>query len=508
VVRIAKVKTITGLAKEVAKLRTAHKKIVHCHGVFDLLHIGHIRYFEQAKRMGDILIVTVTPDRFVDKGPHRPAFPETLRAESVASLSCVDFVAINKWATAEETLRLLRPDVYVKGSEFKITSTDMTGKIAREEQVVREIGATLAFTEDIIFSSSNLINRYLSNFPEEVQQYLDLFRHRYTLEAVIDVIEQMSPLKVLVIGDAIIDEYQYCDAIGKSSKDPVLALKYHSRDLFAGGVLAVANHVANFADEVNLVTILGETDSHEEFIRSQLHTNVSPNFITKRNAPTLIKRRFIDGYSLNKLLEVYIIDDSGLPPEEDSQVCRWLQEQLPQYDLVLIADFGHGTISDSMVDTLVKNAPFLAINTQANAGNRGFHTVTRYPHADYVCIAEHEIRLEMRDESGKIRPMMEELTDKLGCSKFVVTRGRKGCYVGGHPGEFVAVPSFAQRIVDRVGAGDAFLSVTALAAFLKAPGEVLGFIGNAVGSLAVEIVGNKKSIDKLSLKKYITSLLK
>jgi rfaE bifunctional protein nucleotidyltransferase chain/domain len=508
VVQNPKIKTIAELAKKVAELRSAHMKIVHCHGVFDLLHIGHIRYFKQAKQMGDILVVTVTPDRFVDKGPHRPAFPEMLRAESVASLDCVDFVAINESPTAEETLRLLRPDFYVKGSEFKNTSTDMTGKIAREEQVVREIGATLAFTEDIVFSSSNLINRYLSNFPEEMQEYLDLFRRRYTLEEVIDVLERMSSLSVLVIGDAIIDEYQYCYAIGKSSKDPVLALKYHSQDLFAGGVLAVANHVANFAKEVKLLTILGENDSYEEFIRSQLHANISPIFITKKNAPTVTKRRFIDGYSLNKLLEVYIIDDSALLPEEDSQVCRCLQEHLPQYDLVLAADFGHGAISKLTVNTLVENAPFLAINTQANAGNRGFHTVTRYPHADYICIAEHEIRLEMRDENGEIPPMMEELADKLGCSKFVVTRGRKGCYVCDCVGEFVAVPSFAQRIVDRVGAGDAFLSITALAAFLKAPSEVLGFIGNAVGSLAVEIVGNKKSIDKLSLKKYITALLK
>lgn len=503
-----KIKTIDELAQIIKSSRAEQKKIVHCHGVFDLLHIGHIRYFEQARKLGDVLVVTVTPDRFVDKGPHRPAFPEHLRVEGVASLGCIDYVALNQWPTAEETLRVLQPDVYVKGSEFKQTGADMTGKIAREEKVVKEIGATLAFTEDIVFSSTNLINRYLSNFPEEVQQYLEFFRQRYTLQQVLDIIDSMAPLNVLVIGDTIIDEYQYCDVIGISSKDPAIAVKYQSHDVFAGGVLAVANHVANFANQVHLVTVIGERDSYEDFIRSQLSPNISPFFVYQPEAPTLVKRRFVEGYSLNKLFEVYVMDGNNISVEHELQVCTWLKKQLPQIDVAIAADFGHGAISKSIRNTLVRRAPFLAINTQANAGNRGFNTITRYPHADYVCIAEHEIRLEMRDVSGKLRPMMDFLAQKIDCSHFVVTRGKKGCYVRGSSGEFVAVPSFGQQVVDRVGAGDAFLSVTAMAAALKAPDEILGFIGNVVGALAVQMMGNRKAIDKSSVQKLIVSLLK
>jgi rfaE bifunctional protein nucleotidyltransferase chain/domain len=305
--KMMKIKELQELAEISKKLREDGKKIVHCHGVFDLLHIGHIRYFGQARKMGDVLVVTITPDRYVDKGSHRPAFTETLRAEAVASLDCVDYVAINLWPTAEETLRLLRPDVYVKESEFKDTSSDMTGKIAKEEKVVREIGAKIAFTEDIVFSSTNLINRYLSNLPKEIEKYLEFFRERYTLEELLALIDNMASLNILVIGDTIIDEYQYCDAIGMSSKDPALALKYQSHDMFDGGVLAVANHVANFAKSVELVTIVGEENRHENFIRSQLQSNVSPNFWIQPNAPTLIKRRFLDSYSFNKLFEILLI---------------------------------------------------------------------------------------------------------------------------------------------------------------------------------------------------------
>ena len=212
------------------------KKAVLCHGVFDLLHIGHIRHFQQARQAGDILVVTLTPDTFVDKGPQRPAFPQDLRLEGIASLDCVDYVALNPWPTADNLLRKLKPDFYAKGAEFKNAGADRVGKIAGELAVLDEIGASMIFTEDIVFSSSNLINRYFSNQSREHQEYMGLFRQRHSLEGIQKVLDDMAGLKVLVLGDTILDEYQYGDVVGKSSKDPVLAMRYKSQDLFAGGV--------------------------------------------------------------------------------------------------------------------------------------------------------------------------------------------------------------------------------------------------------------------------------
>lgn len=502
-----KIKTLEELKPLLDRARTEERKLVHCHGVFDLLHIGHIRYFEQAKQMGDLLIVTLTPDRFVDKGPGRPAFAEALRAESIASLDAVDYVVVNQWPTAEETLRLLRPDIYVKGWEFKDVASDPTGKMALEAEVVREVGAELAFAGDVVFSSSNLINRYFTHQPEELKSYLDLFRQRASIEGISALFERMEGLKVLVVGDAILDAYQYCDAIGKSSKDPTLAMKYRNEDLFAGGVLAVANHVAGFAGKVDLLTVLGEENPQEEFIRGQLHDNVSPTFFYQPNAPTLTKRRFIDAYSLNKLLEVYEMDDSGLPQKAATAFNNWLRERIKDYDLVIAADFGHGAIGEETV-RLLQKAPFLAVNTQANAGNRGFNTIGRYPGADFGCLAEHELRLEYRDTRGEVRPYLAHLVQRLGASRFVVTLGRRGCEVCNGQGEFIKVPTFARNAVDRVGAGDAFFSVASLAAVLDAPDEMIAFCGSIAGSLAVEIVGNQKSIDRMAAQKFVTALLK
>ncbi|MFC1895550.1 adenylyltransferase/cytidyltransferase family protein, partial [Thermodesulfobacteriota bacterium] len=222
----SKIVSLEELSQKVSVLKAQDKRVVHCHGCFDLLHIGHIRYLRQAENMGDVLVVTITPDRFVDKGPHRPVFTENLRAEAIASLDGVDYVAINRWPTAEETLRLVRPNVYVKGSDFNGVESDMTGKLAAETEVAGEIGAVLAFTEDIVFSSTNLINRFFKTFPEDVHQYLNLFRTRYSTDDVRHLLNGMASLKVLVIGDTILDDYHFCHTIGASSKDPVLAVQY------------------------------------------------------------------------------------------------------------------------------------------------------------------------------------------------------------------------------------------------------------------------------------------
>jgi rfaE bifunctional protein nucleotidyltransferase chain/domain len=156
-----KILNLDELAERINLLRTKDKEIVHCHGCFDLIHPGHIKYFQASKEMGDILVVTVTPDVYVDKGPGRPVFNESLRVASIAALECVDYVAINKWPTAEKTLLLLRPDIYVKGQEFE-NLDDKTGKLQKEYEVIKEIGAELRFTHEIVFSSSKLLKDYFT----------------------------------------------------------------------------------------------------------------------------------------------------------------------------------------------------------------------------------------------------------------------------------------------------------------------------------------------------------
>jgi rfaE bifunctional protein kinase chain/domain/rfaE bifunctional protein nucleotidyltransferase chain/domain len=503
-----KILPIEELAAAIEKLKAQGKTVVQCHGVFDLLHVGHIRHFEHAKRFGDILIVTVTPDRFVNKGPDRPVFADAHRAWAIAALACVDYVAVNRWPTAIDTIRLLQPDIFVKGSEYRDASKDRTGNISLEEQSVRDVGGRIEFTDDVVFSSSKLINRFFGVFPEKTGQFLGAFSAKRQSGDILRYLEDARSLNVLVLGETIIDEYQYCETLGKAGKEPILVARHISSERFPGGILAVANHVAAICDRVTMLTSLGEIDSQEEFVREHTQAKIEKIFLKVPGVPTIVKRRFLDSYPFQKLFEVYVMGDSEQQRALSGVLARTLVEILPEYDAVIVADYGHGLISPEVAEVLSHEAKFLAINTQVNAGNQGFNTVSKFRRADYICVSERELRLEARSLDGDLREIVQEVSHRLGAEQMMITRGGQGCSCYSSGEGFYEIPAFTAHVVDRVGAGDAVLSITALCAAQRAPIDVIGFIGNCVGSQAVGVVGNRSAIESVALARYIECLLK
>jgi rfaE bifunctional protein kinase chain/domain/rfaE bifunctional protein nucleotidyltransferase chain/domain len=506
---LGKIRDLQDLSGVVGALKAQGKKVVHCHGVYDLLHLGHIRHFNQAKTLGDVLVVTITPDKHVNKGPSRPAFTQDLRAEAISALDCVDYVAINQWPTAVETIKLLHPNYYVKGSDYRDPDEDLTGGIAHEERAIQSVGGQISFTDEITFSSSNLINRHMEVFPEETRSYLSDFSSRYSSDQVIGYLDGARALKVLVIGETIIDEYLYCETIGKSGKEPILAAKHLDSEKFAGGIVAVANNVSAFTDDSAMLTFLGGVDSQEDFVRENVNSNVEKIFLPMAdNAPTIVKRRFVEKYPFQKLFELYVMNDGEYNPAETEDLCLKLQEILPRFDVVLVLDYGHGMLAPEAVELICSQAKFLAINTQMNAGNRGFNTVSKYRRADFICVSEAEIRLEARSRRRDLREIVVEVSDNLSCDRVLITLGEKGCLCYDRNEGFSMVPAFATKVVDRVGAGDWVFSVASLCVAQGAPLETVGFIGNAAGAEAVATVGHRRSIERVPLYRHIESLLK
>jgi len=487
------------------RLESREVKIVHCHGVFDAIHIGHVRYLEEARRLGDILIVTLTQDQYLNKGFHRPAFIETLRAEAIAALACVDYVAISQGSSVVETIQALEPEIHVVGEEFRNQPSEA---ILKEKAAVEKTGGKLCYVDGMTSDVSQLNKQHWDVFSPQTREYLSLFSDRFSIEEIQNYFELCKPLRVLVVGDAIIDQYEYCEVIGKASKEPTLVGKFSSLDVFSGGALAIGNHVANFSDNVHLLSILGEQDSFEDFIRQHMSTDIHKTFLYKKGAPTTLKKRFVEAYLQTKLFETYVIDDRELSDKENDQLCSQLEFFLPQCDVVIVADFGHGMISKEAIDVLCNNAKFLAVNTQVNAGNRGFNTILKYHRADYVCLNESEFRLELRDRYGKLQDMIKEVSDRLGGAKVMSTKGKYGL-IGFDPNEgFCEVPSLATQIVDRIGAGDAVFALTSLFVSLGIPMEMVGFLGNIVGADAVSIVGNQRAVDRDALFRLIASVMR
>lgn len=503
-----KVRSVEALADVIAEAKAAGRVVVHAHGVFDLLHLGHVRHLEEARSHGDMLVVTVTADRFVNKGPGRPVFSGQLRAQMLAALEHVDYVAINEAPTAVTVLEALRPSVYVKGSDYANAEEDVTGGILDERAAVERHGGRLVFTDDITFSSSKLINRYLGVYDSELHAYLEDSRERDPLPRMLELLDRVKDQRVLLVGDTIIDEYRYVTPMAKAPKENIIATLYRDHEVFAGGIAAAANHVAAFCRQVDVVTCLGERDDGEALIRASLKPNVSLKAVTRRGKPTTRKTRFVDPGYVRKLFEVYDMDDAPLDGDEETELLAAL-EGIEDYDLVIVTDFGHGMITPRIIETLCSKARFLAVNTQTNSGNLGYNLITRYPRADYICIDAPEARLAVGDKFSDIAVIAgRTLPDRVRCPRLIITHGKHGCVshdvdVGTH-----RVPAFTNTVVDTVGAGDAFLAVTSPLAAAGGDLDLVAFIGNAAGAMKVGIVGHRSSVEKPALIKFITAILK
>ena len=500
-----KLKTLDELEKIV---ETSEKKVILCHGVFDLFHLGHLTHLKDAKKYADILIVTVTPDIYVNKGPGRPVFSERQRAEIIASLELVDYVGINEFPTAEETILKLKPDYFAKGAEFD-NKSDLDGAVLREKEVIESVGGQMIYTTDeVVYSSSNLINNFnYSLLTPEADAYLKDFRNNYTEEEVFSYLDKIKDTTVLVIGDAIIDEYVYGQAIGKSSKDPTLVIQENRSEIYAGGSLAVANHISEFCKKVILITYIGENGEHEDFIKSSLHNNIEFHFIYKKNSPTIVKKRFIDEYFGNKLLESYKINQEPLDSDQEKELIDLIDTYLPQSELALVSDFGHGLMENNVIHRICSTQNYLAVNAQCNAGNLGYNFISKYFKGNLFVIDEKELRMETRDRFSSIFKLLQQCYYKVNCDKIIVTRGSNGSDLCCDSNTYFC-PALATKIVDRVGAGDAFFAIASLASYVDAPPDIISFLGNVAGSLGVQIIGNKKHITEMDLRKSIHYLMK
>jgi rfaE bifunctional protein nucleotidyltransferase chain/domain len=504
-----KIRTVEEIAEMAAHARAAGCSVVLCHGVFDLMHMGHVRHLEAARREGDLLVVSVTEDRFVNKGPGRPAFPAPYRAEMLAAMACVDWVAISNWPTAEGVIRLLRPDVYVKGSDYRNVEDDVTGMIDTERAAVEEHGGRVIFTDDITYSSSSLINKHLGMFDPAVDGYLNPLREGDFLSRVLSAIDDVQGMKVLLVGDAIIDEYQYAAPMGKSAKENIIASRFERSEVFAGGVFAAANHVADFCREVEVVSCLGRQDSHEDLIRESMHPNVALNLVYREDAPTTRKCRFVEPGHMRKMFEIYHFNDTPLVDQPARQVRELIGDKASEFDLVIVTDFGHGLVGRQAIDLLTDKARFLAVNAQSNSANLGYNLITKYGRADYICIDEPEARLAMSDRFGDVGEVITVgLRSAVDCDRIIVTHGQYGCVTFEPDAGIARIPAFTRQVLDTVGAGDAFLAITSPLIAGGADMDVAGFVGNAVGAIKVGIVGHRTSVEKVPLKKFVTGLLK
>ena len=503
-----KIKQLKELSKIIAEHKSNGQKIVHCHGVFDLLHIGHIKHFEEAKTFGDILIVSITPDEFVNKGPGRPVFTTSLRLEALAALQSVDYVVANNLPSAEEIIKFLKPDIYLKGPDYKDHLKDITGKINDEESSVKSIGGEIQYTEDITFSSSSLLNKYGSLYSQDQEAFIRSIAKNNSFDSINQKIDSLKNLKVLIVGETIIDEYVFCEALGKSGKEPVLVLRDLETQKYLGGVLAIARHLNDFCGNVSVLSYLGENNEYKSFIENNIEENIHLNFFNKSNSPTIVKRRFVDNVDRKKVLGVYSINDDVLKENEDDKFIESFDKLSKEHDLVIVSDYGHGIVTPRIAEHISNSEKFVSLNAQVNAANIGTHNIRKYKDIYCLIINETELQHEMRQREGDVLKMAAKLRGLINANYISVTRGKEGAFLLNNRKLPVLCPGFATQVVDKIGSGDALLALLSACLYSKIDDDLSLFIASIAAAQSVETIGNSVPVNKVMLLKIISHFLK
>ncbi len=503
-----KILLLDTLIDKVESLKKEGKIVVQSHGIFDLIHPGIIEHLNSAKKLGDILIVTVIKDKDVRRGPGRPVFPGELRIENVASLEQVDYVCLVEDKIPFENVKRINPNIFAKGQAYKDRDQEIHEKIFQEEKGLYLGKCKIHETEGFPFSSSQIIRNFLDIYPKETKGFLENFSKKYKFEEIVKKIDSLKKLKVLLIGDGIIDEYHYCRTMGKSAKTSLVVNKYLNHEIFAGGVFAVANHIGGICDKVHLLTLLGKEDSREDFIQNNLKPNIHTKIFYREDGPTIVKKRYINEYLNQKLFEVNFMKDEVINERIEQEIINYLKSELPKYDLTIISDYGHGFITNKIIEVARENSKVLAINSQTNSANIGYNLITRYNSPNYVCLDERELRLAGQDKFSDVQNITAKIAQMINAECLIVTLGREGSCGINNKGDMNRTPVFSSKVVDTVGAGDAFFAFTAPCVAKGMPLDLISFIGNAVGALAVQITCNKKPIEKFELLEFIHALLK
>ncbi len=427
-------------------------RIVFCHGVFDVLHPGHIAHLKEAKVMGDCLVVGVTSDRYVNKGPGHPVYSQDKRMEQLAALEMVDYVVLSDYPTGCEVISALKPNIVVKGSDYEGRHIpEMDAVAAYGGKFVTTVAPKESVWERIKDASDG-------RYSAATETWLARFKERHTYKDVLQALDAAKTMKVLLVGEYIQDRYTLVSTLAKSPREHHMSTRVVRQENYPGGVVAIQRHMKPFVASTYTATQI----------------------------EGIVKERFVEEHELRKLFSSQQLPDTlTMSTQGLKQV-----ELCGNYDLVVVADYGHGLITAPIRKALEKDAKFLAVNCQSNSANYGFNLATKWKRYDYLCLDGPELALA-RNAGFQL------------ALKVMVTRGKEGASFGGY-----ACPALATRVVDRVGAGDSLFALTAPLVAAKVDPAIVVFIGNCAAAIQCETLGNERSVDRQSLENLICKLLR
>ena len=483
-----KIKTAEELNKILGPM-PREKKAIMCHGVFDVVHPGHVRHLLYAKPKADLLITSITSDRHIDKGKYRPHVPEDLRAANLAAFEMVDYVVIDPNQKPLDNLGIIQPDYFAKGYEYQ--SGGVHPKTAEEMAVLESFGGQVIFTPgDIVYSSSRLIELEPPEIKYEKLQTL-MERDGFSFDDLRATVRAIPGKKVHVVGDTIVDSITTCAMIGGQTKTPTMSVLYEDKIDYVGGAGVVAKHMKAAGGEVTFSTVLGD-DALRDFALEDLNeAGVDTRAVIDPTRPTTNKNAIVvGGY---RLLKVDTLDNRSIDPDVQDDLIKAIKGV--DADALIYSDFRHGMFNKRTIPAFLDAVPDGVFKVADSQVASRWGNITQFKGFDLITPNEREARFAMADQDSGVRQLSSELYDAAACKVLILKLGDRGvltCRSSNHESSesFFTVDSFVHNLVDAVGAGDALLAYSTLAMMVSRSEAQATVIGCIAAALECEEDGN------------------
>ena len=482
-----KIVSINNFLKIIKKKK--QKSVVMCHGVFDVVHPGHVRHLVYAKSKADILLVSITSDKHINKGIYRPHVPEMIRALNIAAFEMVDYVLIDDHATPLENIKKIKPDFFAKGFEYNAKQKQKIESI-KEMDVIKSIGGKMIFTPgDVVYSSSSFLN--LTRPDIKFEKLLEVMKsNKISFENLKNIAKNFHKIKIHVVGDTIVDEFLNTILIGGQIKTPTLSLLEGRLDQYAGGAAVVAANIAAAGAKVQLTTMLGN-DQNKNFVVNKLkELNVKLNFFKETDRPTTTKKVII-----NKNHRIVKIDKLDNTPINENTI-RKISSKIKNIksDAIIFSDFRHGIFNKSNIEIFTKFISKKCLKIADSQVATRWGNITEFKNFDLITPNEKEARFSVGDQDSTVDRLTQLLHEKSNYKNIILKLGEKGVYSvkkdtpTEHKG--YSLDSFSDIEVDPVGAGDALLAYATLTFLSTNSLLVSSIIGTFAAAIACENNGN------------------
>jgi rfaE bifunctional protein kinase chain/domain len=461
-------------------------KTVLVSGHFNVIHPGHLRLLRFAKECGGRLIVAVESDRLAGTAAH---VPEHLRLEGIASNSYVDKAFLIDTPVVN-IIEKLRPDVVVKGKEHETRNNP-------EQAVLESYGGKLLFTSgEALFSSLDLIRR---EFTESATSTIAL-PHEYLTRNCIskvrlaEICEHFRKLKIVVMGDLIIDEYITCQPLGMSQEDPTIVVTPIDSIRFVGGAGIVAAHAAGLGGQVNFISVTGKDASRQFAIEKLAEFNVNSDLLEDISRPTTLKQRYRS--KGKSLLRVSHLHQDAISTELQQRIIQLLAPILADADLLVFSDFNYGCLPKSLVkcatEMAISNGGLIAADSQSSSQ---VGDISRFIGMDLITPTEHEARIAVHNHEDGLVVLAEKLRQQALAKNVLLKLGEEGLLIhtrGGDENTILTdqVPALNSHPKDVAGAGDSLLIAAAMAMACGASIWEAGLLGSLAAAIQIGRVGN------------------